>query len=45
RKLAFSSRFYQHFKCKVANRVCKRLCLKFFLTLPVPDAVQSLFSS
>ncbi|CAI9550608.1 unnamed protein product, partial [Staurois parvus] len=43
RKRGFSSRFYQRFK---PNCVGKRLRLKFFfLTLPVPDAVQSLFSS
>ncbi|CAI9538705.1 unnamed protein product, partial [Staurois parvus] len=30
RKLAFSSRFYQRFKCKAANHVYKRLRLKFF---------------
>ncbi|CAI9604086.1 unnamed protein product, partial [Staurois parvus] len=50
RKLAFRSRFYHGFKCQmlinVANRVYKRLCLKFFFsTLPFLDAVQSLFSS
>ncbi|CAI9612405.1 unnamed protein product, partial [Staurois parvus] len=33
RKLAFSSRFYQRFKCKAANRVYKRLYLKNFFEL------------
>ncbi|CAI9560283.1 unnamed protein product, partial [Staurois parvus] len=45
RKLALSSRFYQRFKRKMENRVYKHLHLKFFLTLPVPDAVLSHFSS
>ncbi|CAI9542216.1 unnamed protein product, partial [Staurois parvus] len=30
RKLEFSSRFYQCFKCKAANRVYKHLRLNFF---------------
>ncbi|CAI9579707.1 unnamed protein product, partial [Staurois parvus] len=42
-KLAFRCRFYQRFKRKLANRIHKRLRLQFFFTLPVPNAVQSLF--